>query len=271
MNFILHTELCRWLKEQKIGGDREAIFLYKLWEWCEKNEANDKNFHDGRYWSYNSLRGFTRIFPWSKREIETTVNKLRDAGLILTAKLSKDPKDTTLSYTVVTEKIGVSPFGATLSPNGETVSPDRDAPLSPHGDNLSPNGETLDEHIKTQVILPANKPEDKENKLTPRQVVELYNQLCPSLSKCIRLTDKRQRRVRDLFKRGITPAQLEDAFRIAQSSSFCTGKGKQGWKADFDWLMDENNLVKVLEGKYGGSASPEPSKLTKEERRYQHW
>ena len=70
---------------------------------------------------------------------------------------------------------------------------------------------------------------------------------------------------------GITPAQLEDAFRIAQSSSFCTGKGKQGWKADFDWLMDENNLVKVLEGKYGGSASPEPSKLTKEERRYQHW
>lgn len=260
MNFILHTELCRWLKAQKIGGDREAIFLYKLWEWCEKNEANERNFHEGRYWTYNSMRGLTRIFPWTKRELEGTINKLRDAGLILTAKLSKDPKDTTLSYTVVTEKIGVSPFGDTLSPNGETVSPFGDAPPSPHGDNLSPNGETLNEHIKTQVITPANKPEDQENKLTPRQVMELYNQLCPSLNKCIRLTDKRQRSVRALFKTGITPDQVADAFRIAQSSDFCTGKGKQGWKADFDWLLEESNLVKVLEGKYGGSASPEPSK-----------
>lgn len=258
MNFTLHTELCRWLKAEKIGGDREAIFLYALWTWCEKNEANDRNYHAGRYWSYNSLRGLTRIFPWSKREIETTVNKLRDAGLILTAKLSKDPKDTTLSYTVVLEKIGVSPFGEPLSPNGETASPFGDAPPSPHGDNLSPNGETLNEHIKTQVIIPANKQADTENKLPPRQVMELYNQLCPSLSKCIRLTDKRQRSVRALFKRGITPEQLMDAFRIAQSSDFCKGKGKQGWKADFDWLLDENNLIKVLEGKYGGSAAPAP-------------
>lgn len=260
MNFILHTELCRWLKEQKIGGDREAIFLYKLWEWCEKNEANDKNFHEGRYWTYNSMRGFTRIFPWSKREIEGTVNKLRDAGLILTAKLSKDPKDTTLSYTVVTEKIGVSPFGDPLSPNGETVSPDGDNHPSPYGDNPSPNGETLDEHIKTQVILPANKPEDKENKLTPRQVMDRYNAICTSLSRCIRLTDKRAKAVRQLFAKGYTAEQLTDAFGRAQASSFCTGRNDRGWRADFDWLMNENNLVKVLEGKYGGSASPEPSK-----------
>nr|WP_295947841.1 hypothetical protein [uncultured Agathobaculum sp.] len=260
MNFILHTELCRWLKEQKIGGDREAIFLYKLWEWCEKNEANDKNFHDGRYWSYNSLRGFTRIFPWSKREIETTVNKLRDAGLILTAKLSKDPKDTTLSYTVVTEKIGVSPFGDPLSPNGETVSPGGDNHPSPYGDNPSPNGETLNEHIKTQVVVQANKPEEGANKPSPRQVMDRYNAICTSLSRCIRLTDKRAKAVRQLFAKGYTAEQLTDAFGRAQASSFCTGRNDRGWRADFDWLMNENNLVRVLEGKYGGSASPEPPK-----------
>ena len=258
MNFILHTELCRWLKEQKIGGDREAIFLYKLWEWCEKNEANDKNFHDGRYWSYNSLRGFTRIFPWSKREIETTVNKLRDAGLILTAKLSKDPKDTTLSYTVVAEKIGVSPFGDTLSPNGETLSPNGDNHPSPHGDNPSPNGETLNEHIKTQVVVQANKPEEDANKPSPRQVMDRYNAICTRLSRCIRLTDKRAKAVRQLFAKGYTAEQLTDAFGRAQASSFCTGSNDRGWRADFDWLTNENNLVKVLEGKYGGA--PEPPK-----------
>lgn len=270
MNFILHTDLCRWLKEEKIGGDREAIFLYALWTWCEKNAANEHNYHEGRYWSYNSLRGLTRIFPWTKREIENTVNRLRDAGLILTAKLSKDPKDTTLSYTVIAEKIGVSPFGETVSPTGETVSPTGDAPpspsgetVSPHGDNLSPTGETLDEQYKTHSILQANKNKKNENKdgqpenkLTPRQAMELYNQICVDLPPCIRLTDKRQRNVRALLKKGITPEQLENAFRIAQSSEFCRGKNDRGWRVDFDWLLDENNIVKVLEGKYGGSAAP---------------
>ena len=275
MNFILNTELSRWLRDKKIGGDREAIFLYALWTWCEKNAANEHNYHEGRYWSYNSLRGLTRIFPWTKRELENTVNRLRDAGLILTAKLSKDPKDTTLSYTVISEKIGVSPFSETVSPTGETVSPDGDAPpspsgetVSPHGDNLSPTGETLDEQYKKD----ANKDGQTENKLTPRQAMELYNQICVDLPPCIRLTDKRQRSVRALFKKEITPEQLENAFRIAQSSEFCRGKNKTGWRADFDWLLDENNIVKVLEGKYGGSATPpKPSAPTKEERRYEHW
>ena len=270
MNFILHTDLCRWLKEEKIGGDREAIFLYALWTWCEKNAANEHNYHEGRYWSYNSLRGLTRIFPWTKREIENTVNRLRDAGLILTAKLSKDPKDTMLSYTVIAEKIGVSPFGETVSPTGEIVSPTGDAPpspsgetVSPHGDNLSSTGETLDEQYKTHSILQANKNKknenkdgQSENKLTPRQAMELYNRLCVDLPPCIRLTDKRQRNVRALLKKGITPEQLENAFRIAQSSEFCRGKNDRGWRVDFDWLLDENNIVKVLEGKYGGSAAP---------------
>ena len=286
MNFILNTELSRWLRDEKIGGDREAIFLYALWSWCEKNAANEHNYHEGRYWSYNSLRGLTRIFPWTKRELENTVNRLRDAGLILTAKLSKDPKDTTLSYTVIAEKIGVSPFRETVSPTGETVSPIGDASpspsgetVSPHGDNLSPTGETLDEQYKTHIVIQANKNKQDankdgqtENKLTPRQAMELYNQICIDLPPCIRLTDKRQRSVRALFKKGITPEQLESSFRIAQSSEFCRGKNKTGWRVDFDWLLDENNIVKVLEGKYSGSTTPpKPSKPTKEERRYEHW
>lgn len=149
MNFILHTELCRWLKEQKIGGDREAIFLYKLLEWVEKNEANERNYHDGCYWSYNSLRGMTRIFPWSKRELETTINKLRDAGIIRAEKLSKDPQNMTLFYTVCRENLVNSPIGERVSPNGDTPSLNGDSTLSPNGDNLSPNGEIYNEHIKT--------------------------------------------------------------------------------------------------------------------------
>ena len=140
------------------------------------------------------------------------------------------------------------------------MSPGGDNHPSPYGDNPSPNGETLNEHIKTQVVVQANKPEEGANKPSPRQVMDLYNAICTSLSRCIRLTDKRAKAVRQLFAKGYTAEQLTDAFGRAQASSFCTGRNDRGWRADFDWLMNENNLVKVLEGKYGGSASPEPPK-----------
>ena len=83
-----------------------------------------------------------------------------------------------------------------------------------------------------------------------------YNTICTSLRPCIRLTDKRSKAVRDLFKKGFTPEQLTDAFHRVQRSAFCTGQGQRGWIADFDWLLTENNLVKVLEGKYNDDPAP---------------
>ena len=38
-------------------------------------------------------------------------------------------------------------------------------------------------------------------------------------------------------------------FENAESSSFLKGTGG-GWKASFDWLIKEDNLLKVLEGNY---------------------
>lgn len=34
------------------------------------------------------------------------------------------------------------------------------------------------------------------------------------------------------------------------ASSFLTGSGPRGWRADFDWLTNKNNLLKLAEGKY---------------------
>ena len=190
----------------------------------------------GRITASGALRAFSR---GPKREIETTVNKLRDAGLILTAKLSKDPKDTTLSYTVVAEKIGVSPFGDTLSQNGGNAVPEwGQPPVTVTGTTRPQTGTTLNEHIKTQVEVQANKPEEDANKPSPRQVMDRYNAICTSLSRCIRLTDKRAKAVRQLFAKGYTAEQLTDAFGRAQASSFCTGSNDRGWRADFDWAYE---------------------------------
>ena len=264
MTYSFDGDLASWLRDQGIGDVYEAVMIDKLRWWVRKSEANDRHFYEGRYWCYNSLRALEKLFPfWSKRQIERIVNKLRDAKLIATGQFAKDPNDKTLFYTVLEENI--KPL--LLSPNGECLSPNGDSTPSPNGDNPSPNGEILYEQSFTHIA--ADKQE--ANKLpSPRAIMDEYNTICTSLRPCIRLTDKRSKAVRDLLRKGFTPEQLTDAFHRVQRSAFCTGKGQRGWIADFDWLLTENNLVKVLEGKYNDDKSAAPSGKT-EERKPRKW
>ncbi len=229
-----------------------AVFIARLQFWIEKNAANDRHYHAGRYWTYNSLRAMEKLFPfWSRRQIERIVKNLKDKGVLLTANYAKDSHDRTLFYALDESKLPISPFGGDLSPNG-------DNPLSPNGDNLSPNGEMINEQLKTQIREEEDKTNKPEISNKPQQLADRYNAICTSLPQVVRLTDKRRRAVRLIYDKGYTPEQLAEAFGKAQTSSFCTGQNDRHWKADFDWLLNESNLVKVLEGKYDNPAADKP-------------
>lgn len=214
-----------------------AVFISRLQFWIEKNAANDRHYHEGRYWTYNSLRAMEKLFPfWSRRQIERIVKNLKDKGVLLTANYARDSHDRTLFYALDESKLPISPFGGDLSPNGEMIN------------------EQLKTHIREEEDK-ANKPEISNK---PQQLADRYNAICTNLPRVVRLTDKRRRAVRLIYGKGYTPEQLDEAFRKAQASSFCTGQNDRHWKADFDWLLNESNLVKVLEGKYDNPAAAKP-------------
>lgn len=218
-----------------------AVFISRLQFWIEKNAANDRHYHEGRYWTYNSLRAMEKLFPfWSRRQIERIVKNLKDKGVLLTANYARDSHDRTLFYALDESKLPISPFGGDLSPNG---------------DKLSPNGEMINEQLKTQIREEEDKANKPEISNKPQQLADRYNAICTSLPRVVRLTDKRRRAVRLIYDKGYTPEQLDEVFRKAQASSFCTGQNDRHWKADFDWLLNESNLVKVLEGKYDNPAA----------------
>lgn len=210
-----------------------AVFISRLQFWIEKNAANDRHYHEGRYWTYNSLRAMEKLFPfWSRRQIERIVKNLKDKGVLLTANYARDSHDRTLFYALDESKLPISPFGGEVSPNGEMIN----------------------EQLKTQIREEEDKANKPEISNKPQQLADRYNAICTSLPQVVRLTDKRRRAVRLIHDKGYTPEQLDEAFRKAQSSSFCTGQNDRHWKADFDWLLNESNLVKVLEGKYDNPA-----------------
>ncbi len=65
-------------------GVEEAVLLQHLYFWIQKNAANQKHLHDGYYWTYNSARAFSVIFPfWSRQKIDRMIQSLREQGAIL--------------------------------------------------------------------------------------------------------------------------------------------------------------------------------------------
>ena len=87
-------------------------------------------------------------------------------------------------------------------------------------------------------------------------VIDIYQELLvPPLAHLAALTEERRDVLRErwLQVRGETKDQKLDwfkrYFRRVQQSDFLRN-GTEKWKPDFDWLMKQENLVKVLEGRY---------------------
>lgn len=80
-------------------GVNAAVLLQNLGYWIKQNEANDTNFFDGHYWTYNSRRAYRELFPYmSERQLDTAFRKLIADGLVITGNYNKVAYDRTLWY-----------------------------------------------------------------------------------------------------------------------------------------------------------------------------
>jgi len=96
---------------QKYGVD-EAIVIKNLHFWIIKNKANRTHFYDGFYWTYNSTRAFTELFPyWSERQIDRVLKSLKDKGAILIGNYNKVGYDRTRWFTLTMAVTDIIPYG----------------------------------------------------------------------------------------------------------------------------------------------------------------
>ena len=90
---------------------------------------------------------------------------------------------------------------------------------------------------------------DKEEKVDCQQIVDLFHSICKSYSKVRSLSDARRKAI----KARLRTYSLEDfktVFENAEASSFLKGKNERNWSANFDWLIADRNMAKVLEENY---------------------
>lgn len=94
---------------------------------------------------------------------------------------------------------------------------------------------------------------DNISKDIDNEVISLYHSICISFPTIRALSSGRLKAVENLRKT-YSLDDFKTVFTNAEGSSFLKGSDG-GWKASFDWLMKENNFLKVLEGNYAGKPS----------------
>lgn len=193
-------------------GIEEAILLKNIYGWIMKNNANNKHFYNNRYWTYNSARAFAELFPYmSARSISRKLIELQSKGIIMIDNFNDNKYDRTQWY-ALTDK-GLELFNGVI-------------------------------------VQEKEEPKEKEfdtNKINT--IIELYKQTCKSFNELKTLSNKRKTAISARLK-SYTLDDFKTVFANAEDSDFLKGNNNKNWKADFDWMMKDDNFAKILEGNY---------------------
>lgn len=117
-------------------GLNAAVIYQNLFFWIEKNAANGHNFKDGRYWTYNSIAAFAKLFPYlTEKQIRTAIDKLLGANLIVKGNFSSDRYDRTAWYALTNH----------ICPPGHIELPVRgNEAFAQMGEQTAPEGKSLE-------------------------------------------------------------------------------------------------------------------------------
>ena len=116
--------------------------------------------------------------------------------------------------------------------------------------------------------LESDTEEEKEKNITTtcKQVASMYLEICTSYPKITTLSETRKKAIKARLK----TYSLDDfntLFEKAEASDFLKGGNGRNWSADFDWLIKDSSMAKVLEGKYdnrSGGRNQAPNKTAQQ-------
>lgn len=150
--------------EAILFGERASIILNHIRSWIFKNKSSNRNFHDGHFWTYNTIAGFKEYYPYlSDKQISTVLNKLEKDGILKTGNYNKMTFDRTKWYCInepliILRKLELKKLQQIKSPKGE----------------FDGANEQLDSFLQENCILPFGKMEEPkwENVNLPNGKIE---------------------------------------------------------------------------------------------------
>ena len=155
----------------KVFGLEEAGFLNSIVHWYWRNRANNINFQDGRWWTYNSATAWSDVFPWwTPKQIRRIIASCREQGAIVAGCYNEDKRDRSLWYSPTDKLLNLYMVCApSKCPNGKGTYPEREneftqmvspLPCGTHGNYNTPYNPPQGEAAR-DAVEQEDKPKDE--------------------------------------------------------------------------------------------------------------
>lgn len=110
-------------------GVEEAILLDTIVFWARENKSRGENYRDGRWWTYNSIKGMAEIFPWwSQKQLRRIINSCIDQKALMVGNYNQEKRDRTIWYSPsddLLQMYGEDWTGKCNCPNGQMEMPEQ--------------------------------------------------------------------------------------------------------------------------------------------------
>lgn len=259
MNLTINEQLMKDTQDANI-----CIFIANLASWLRTNSSKlhlpleQRNFREGRYWSYNSIEGFVQFFGfWSTRNIRTIIKNCIDQGLIITNTFNKKKYDNTLWYTLTDKGLSYYPHLAGIFLNTLV---DSDKQLV-ETDKPIPKPLTTGNNIN---IITSDSDESQVN--SNDEIIKAYHGILPNNPKIKVLDDQLKRQLNKMKKNW--PKYQKDGKKFSIESfkdylkylkyhhpwfvnPYAKDNGKKGQNS-LRHLTRDINMAKVVNGEFNG-------------------
>lgn len=234
------------------NGRKEETVTVRILEWNEMKGRNDVK-HPRWFRCENRMLEHDDIFKLSHSEIIAWIYMLclasqndSDTVTINFEKADRFAKVGRAEILSAIEKLVPNQLALV---NVTKASRRRNAPVT----DSSATGQDKTEQNNTEQDITTQG--SSEAAFGPDQLLALWNDKCGSLSKARELNDDRKKKARSRLAEKPDPVYWASVIDDIRESDFCNGRTQNSdWEATFDWLLQPDVHLKVLEGKYRNRA-----------------
>lgn len=274
MNLNLSEQLLRDTKNAHI-----CIFIANLASWLRYNAAKenpaDRNYYEGRYWSYNTLKNLVQYFDfWSTKNIRTIIKHCVDQGLIQVGNFNKHKYDKTCWYTLTDKALEYYPIlRDKIQPKVSTGHGDNPLPETANG--LAINGAPIPEQpticsnntiTTSDLNKPATGRETSNPPKTPKtsEVIEAYHEVLPDSPKIKVCGNELTKQIRSMIRnwakyqkegKEFSLDSFKDYLKYIQQfypwflMPYTTESGKMK-RNNLTNITREKNIVRIVNGEF---------------------
>lgn len=129
--------------------------LWNLDFWIQKNKSNGRHFYDGRWWTYNSAKAFTELFPfWTAKQVTRILGKLEDEGVIISGNYNTSAYDRTKWYAIdyeIYEGKSKTQSGENHLPVWANGNAGTGEPIPDNNPNINPDGNHIGDDAPARI------------------------------------------------------------------------------------------------------------------------